>query len=263
MSAVLLEVTDHVAVVTLNRAERKNSMNVALLDAFAERMEQLHGDPDVRAVVITGAGKAFCAGADFTALSQLSERVGGGATANYAALRAMYDAFLTVNSLEVPTIAAVNGAAVGGGLGLMLLCDLRIVAEKAKIGANFARLGIHPGLGISARLPDLVGEQAAAEMLYTGELIRGERAAAIGLALEAVSADEVLPRAIELASRIARAAPLSVRRIKQTLRVTGKRDLSAVLELEAFAQAMLSQTADAREGISAMLARREPKFEGR
>ena len=267
--AVLVEVTDHVALVTLNRPERKNSMSVDLLDGFRAAMAQLRGDRNVRVVVITGAGKAFCAGADFSALGKLAElaqaRDGqpGGPIANHEALLALYDAFLTVDTLEVPTIAAINGAAVGGGLGLALLCDLRIVASRAKIGANFARLGIHPGLGISARLPAIVGEQAAAEMLYTGELIRGERAAQIGLALEAVPSEEVLARSMELATRIARSAPLAVRCIKKTLKITTRTDLSALLELEAYAQAKLSQTDDAREGISAVLTRREPNFEGK
>jgi enoyl-CoA hydratase/carnithine racemase len=264
-ATVLLERRDDgVAVLTLNRPAERNAMSAELLDAFAARVDELGRDRAVRAVVLTGAGNAFCAGADFTALGDLGARSGvAGPAGGHAALRSFYAAFLGIDRLDVPTIAAVNGAAVGGGLGLALLCDLRIVARTAKIGANFARLGIHSGLGITRRLPELVGEERAAELLFTGALVDGERAAAIGLALEAVDATEVLPRALALASRIATAAPLAVRHIKRTLRACVRRDLEPVLELEAFAQAMLMQTEDAREGIAAVLGKREPHFKGR
>lgn len=262
--AVVLTVEEHVATVTLNRPEQRNSMSAELLTTFAERIEQLKADRNVRCVVITGKDKSFCAGADISAMQQLAQRAGVDASVQRAAaIRAVYDAFLVVEQIEVPTIAAINGHAVGGGLGLALACDIRVVAERAKIGANFARLGIHPGMGISSRLPRLVGQERAALMLYTGELIRGAEAVGIGLCSQSAPADQVIDVARDLARRIAAAAPLAVRSIKRTLRQVAGMNDEAVLELESHAQAQLSHTADAAEGISALLSRREPSFEGK
>ncbi|MDP6933353.1 MAG: enoyl-CoA hydratase-related protein, partial [Myxococcota bacterium] len=221
-------------------------------------------DPQVRAVVVTGAGRSFCAGADFHTLLGLSEQTGlDGVLARRGAVEALYEGFLGLGRLEVPTIAAIQGAAVGGGLGIALQCDIRLVGEEAKIGANFVRLGIHSGLGISKLLPRAVGAQAAAEMLYTGRLIRGTEAAAMGLALRALPREDVLSAAMDLATEIAGSAPMAVRATKRSLRQTTDWDLEPTLRVEAMAQAMLMQSADAAEGVQAMMARRTPRFEGK
>jgi len=262
-AVVLLDICDHVATITLNQPDRRNPMTPELLDALPGVIETVATDPTVRAVVITGAGKSFSAGADFRTLAGLVQDSGiEGIAGVHAGIERLYAAFLPIAELEVPTIAAVNGAAVGGGLGIALLCDIRIVADDAKIGANFSRLGIHPGLGISGRLPRLIGHEAAAEMLFTGRLLRGREAAEIGLARRSVPTEDVLSTAHVLAQEIAAAAPLAVRAIKKTLRTSGTDDLGAVIRTEAMAQAILSQTADASEGIQAQMARREPRFKG-
>lgn len=262
MSAVLLELTEGVATITLNRPEQRNAMSADLLTTFGEHIAKLRGDSDVRAVVITGTGKSFCTGADMSALADIAKRMGDDEAHRAHAMRELYASFLVVETLEVPVIAAINGHAVGGGLGLALACDIRIAASQAKIGANFAKLGIHAGMGITKRLPEVVGRQRAAAMLFTGDLVRGEEAARIGLCLEACDASEVLDRATALARKIASAAPLAVRQLKRSLRMVGDMSMDGVLELEAHAQARLSRTKDAMEGISAMVTRREPKFSG-
>ena len=248
--AVRLELSDHVATLTL----QEPAMSLPLLDAFGRHVDGLCDSSDARAVVITGSGKTFCTGADFRAMSASS--------GSKEAIRKLYDTFLVIEKLDVPVIAAINGHAVGGGLGLALACDIRIIAERAKIGANFARLGIHPGMLITQRLPAIIGSERAAEMLFTGDLIRGARAAEIGLCLRALPAAEVLDTALALAGNIAAAAPLAVREIKRTLRQLPALDREGVLDREAAAQSMLSRTSDAAEGISAMLSRRSPKFVG-
>ncbi|MBI4577470.1 MAG: enoyl-CoA hydratase/isomerase family protein [Planctomycetes bacterium] len=253
-----------VTILTLNRPEARNAMSADLLAALRAAAAEVSARREVRAVVITGAGGCFSSGADFGTLAGLVQEAGvQGPMGVHAAIRALYEALLSVESIPVPTIAAVNGAAVGAGLGLALLCDLRIVAEDARVGVNFTRLGIHPGLGLSHLLTAAVGYERAAELVFTGELVRGAEAAAMGLAREAVSAAEVLPRALELAARVARAAPLAVRQARRSLRLAAGRDAAWVRELESFAQALLGQTADAREGVQAMLERREPEFQGR
>jgi enoyl-CoA hydratase len=240
-------------------------MTPEMLDAFQAAVSEVEKNPEVRAVVLTGAGSAFCAGADFTLMPELLARTGlTGTIAFREAIPKLYGAFLTLDRLAVPTIAAVNGAAIGGGLGIALLCDMRIVSETAKLAVNFTRLGIAPGLGITALLPKAVGYERAAEMLFTGQTILGAQAASWGLAREAVPQEKVLPRALEIAEKVAAAAPLAVRQTKRTLRaLSGRNDLSAALELEALAQTVLGTTDDASEGIRAMLEKRDPEFQGR
>lgn len=261
---VLLEQRpDGVAIVTFNRPDSHNSMSAELMEAFEATIAALSRDAAVRVVVLTGSGRSFCSGADFDALAKLSEATGmSGAMAAQAAVRRVYGAFMCVRQLDVPVIGAINGHAVGGGFGLALLCDIRIMASRAKVGANFARLGIHSGMGIGQLLVDLIGYEAAAEMLFTGELVRGSEAHALGMCRKVVAADEVLPEALGIAERIAAAAPIAVRHMKITLRERRLRGLDAMLQLEAYAQAQLMQTNDAREGIAAMLAKRDPSFEG-
>lgn len=262
--AIQLVIEDRIATITLNQPDRRNPMSPEIMAALPEILDSIQADASVRCVVLTGAGRSFSAGADFRTLAGLVSETGiDGVAGIHAGIQKLYAAFLPIGDLPIPTIAAINGAAVGGGLGIALLCDIRIVAEDAKIGANFARLGIHPGLGISGRLPRLIGQEAAAELLFTGKLIRGAEAAAMGLARRAVPRDQVLSAAMELAGEIAAAAPLAVRAIKQTLRTSRTDDLHAVLQREALAQAILSQTADASEGVRAQMNRQSPEFKGR
>lgn len=261
---ILFEISEGVGLLTLNRPDQRNAMNAALCDAFVQTVDRICDEPSVRAVVITGAGRSFCSGADFTTLGDLAGRSGApGPMAMHQAIHRFYDAFRCVNRIPVPTIAAVNGAAVGGGLGLALHCDIRILSETAKIGANFARLGIHPGMGITALLPRLMGYEAAAELLFSGELIRGAEAASLGMARKAVPKEEVLPEAMAMARRFATSAPLAIPLIKKTLRLASAQRLDEVLEMEAYAQVLLGQTEDASEGVQAMLSRRDPEFTGK
>ncbi len=263
MSAVLLQIEDGIARITLNRPERRNAMDVEMVRDFPAVVAQVAADDSVRVVVVTGAGRSFCSGADFTTLQSLSnESPLEGQLAAHKSIESLYQGFLPLAELEVPTIAAINGACVGGGLGVALLCDMRIVAERAKIGANFSRLGIHPGMGITGRLPAVIGYPAAARLLFTGELIRGSEAVALGLAMEAVDFEAVLPRAMELAQQIAGSAPLAVKWIKRTLKNVAARDMGDVLEIEAMAQALLAQSGDAAEGIAASMQGRPPRFKG-
>jgi len=261
---VLCERRDAVALVTLSRPDRYNAMTSDMCDEFRRVVADLRADRDLRAVVVTGAGKAFCAGADLGLLGDLTARSGGeGPAGMLEGIRSLYDAFGAIDDLEAPTIAAINGACVGGGLGLALRCDLRVVADDAKIGATFAKLGIHAGMGITALLARSVGHEMASEMLLTGDLIRGERAATLGFASRCVARDQVVDEALALAERIAAGAPLAVRSMKRTLRLLTRADLATTLELEAHAQVLLAQTADAAEGITARMKRRTPHFEGR
>jgi enoyl-CoA hydratase/carnithine racemase len=247
-----------VGVITLDRPDNRNSMTPELLDAFAAAVARARADADARCVVVTGTGSCFSSGADFKSVLQRSDR----ARAPHEKSFAMYEPFLGVLELEVPVIAACNGHTVGGGFGLSLLCDIRVGAREAKYGANFARLGLQPGLAISYLLPRLVGVSRASEMLYTGRLVDGAEAERIGLLSSALPAAEVLPHALALARAIAAAAPLAVRGTKRTLRRGLGWDIRDAALTEAFAQAESLTTADAAEGIAALLEKREPRFTG-
>jgi enoyl-CoA hydratase/carnithine racemase len=248
-----------VGVIAMNRPDNRNSMTAELLDAFAAASAAARADREARAVVVAGSGSCFSAGADFKAQVQR----GAAGTLPHERSYAMYEPFLSVLDIEVPVIAAMNGHAVGGGFGLALLCDIRIACAGAKYGANFARLGLGPGLGISYVLPRLIGASRAAELLYTGRLVSGEEAAALGLASRALAASEVLPAALELAGEIAAAAPLAVRATKRGMVDGLGWDVRRAAWREAFAQAATVGSEDFQEGVAALLEKREPRFAGK
>ncbi|KPK16802.1 MAG: hypothetical protein AMJ62_04150 [Myxococcales bacterium SG8_38] len=257
--AVLYEVEGLVGTITLNRPARRNAMTPELLDAFSGAIEQAQRDLGIRCLVITGKGDCFSAGADLRSSLQRDDLGKPSAEMSFA----MYEPFLKVLHIEVPVVGALNGHAVGGGFGLALLTDIRIANADAKYGANFARLGIHSGLGISYVLPRLVGVAHASELLFTGRLVTGSEALRMGLVTHAKDAGEVLPTATALARSIAASAPLAVRQMKASIRrALGWRIRDAARE-EAALQAASLQTEDAKEGVAATLQKREPDFTGR
>jgi enoyl-CoA hydratase/carnithine racemase len=258
--AVLYERHGHVAVITLNRPDNRNSMTPELFAAFEATVDRVRGDGEVRCVVLTGRGRCFSSGADFK--SQIQSDAGG-ATLSHERSYAMYMPFLKVLDIEVPVIGALNGHAVGGGFGLSLVCDLRIGNRGSKYGANFARLGLSSGMGISYILPRLVGPARASELMLTGRLVLGDEAEAMGLVNRAVETDEVLPVAMEMAQAIAKSAPIAVRFIKKSLYEGLGWEVRRAAFQEAMAQAITIDTEDVQEGIAALLEKREPVFHGR
>jgi enoyl-CoA hydratase/carnithine racemase len=257
--AVLYEASDRVGVITLNRPDHRNAMTPELLDAFSEAMGEARRDEGIRCMVITGKGHCFSAGADLRSSLQRSDLGEPSRDTSFA----MYEPFLQVLDLEVPVIAAMNGHTVGGGFGLTLLADIRVANVDAKYGVNFARLGIHSGLGISYLLPRLVGVANASELLFTGKLIRGSEALRIGLVTHAEEADQVLPTAMELARAIAASAPMAVQQMKASISRGLRWEIREAALEEAGLQAASLTTEDAKEGVSAILQKREPEFTGR
>ncbi|MEM9728342.1 MAG: enoyl-CoA hydratase/isomerase family protein [Myxococcota bacterium] len=256
--AVEYESADYIGVLTLNRPDQRNAMSPELLDAFAEQIEVARKDSSIRCLVLTGTGRCFSAGADLRSSLQRDDLGAPSKDTSYA----MYEPFLRVLDVEVPVIAALNGHTVGGGFGLALLADVRVANREAKYGANFARLGIHSGLGISYTLPKLVGPAHAAEMLFTGRLIRGEEALAIGLVTHAVAEEEVLPTAFGIAHGITGSAPVAVRQMKSSIRRGLAWEIREAAMHEAALQSASLATEDAKEGIAAVLEKREPEFRG-
>lgn len=258
-AAVRYHREDAIGMITLDRPDNRNSMTPELLGAFSEASAAARADDSARCIVITGTGSCFSAGADFRSMVQLP---GAGPLPHQRSL-AMYQPFLSVLDIEVPVIAALNGHAVGGGFGLALVCDLRIAARQARYGANFVRLGLHPGMAITYLLPRLVGAAAAAELLFTGRLVDGEEAGRLGIASRVVDATEVLPVAMQLARDIAANAPLAVRLTKRTLRRGLESELRDAALHEALVQAETLESEDAAHGIDALLRKQTPVFSGR
>ena len=260
--AVLLDVEDRIATLTLNRPENRNSMTPDVLGALAAAIAEVRADTDVRCLIVTGKGKSFCAGADFKSAGGAWEGEGPWEARNERSY-AMYAPFLSLLEVEVPVIAAMQGHAIGGGLGLSVVCDLRVAAEDAKYGVNFVRLGLHPGMATTWLLPRLMGVPKAVELLLTGRIVTGREAAEAGLVHYAVPADEVLSKARQLALEIAEAAPVAVRWTKQSIYRGLDWDPPSAARWEAHAQSRTFETEDFREGVSAMLEKRKPDFKGR
>ena len=248
-----------VAVVTLDLPERRNSMSGAMTASWVDLMGLLRLDADLAAVVVTGAPPAFGAGGDLSWIVSDPE-------APVADLRArmltFYRAWLSVRDLEVPTIAAINGSAIGAGFAIALACDLRYAAADARLGVPFTSLGLHPGMATTWSLPDVAGQAVARDLLLTGRIINGDEAFRLGLVSRAVPSAEVLDEALAAADRIAAAAPVATRLTLQALRGGGHADLETALQWEALAQATTLATQDVHEGIAAAAARRTPRFRG-
>jgi enoyl-CoA hydratase/carnithine racemase len=257
--AVLYDVRDSIATITLNRAENRNSMTEEVLDGFSASIARAKEDTSLRCVVITGKGKSFCAGADFKSGAQ---RGGTDVPPNERSF-GMYQPFLSVLDIDVPVVGALNGHAIGGGMGLALVCDLRVANQEAKYGVNFTKLGLHPGMATTYLLPRLVGLPKAAELIMTGRIITGAEAADIGLANYAVAPDDVWEKAWSLAQEIAACAPIANRWAKRSLYGNLDWNPERAARAEADLQSRTIETDDFKEGVSALLEKRTPVFKNR
>ncbi|KAI9019737.1 enoyl-CoA hydratase [Hyaloraphidium curvatum] len=246
-----------VVTITLNRPKLLNALTEDMGNKFREVVEVLKADESVRAVVLTGAGRAFSAGGD---MKFLKDRMTTPPQRNAEIMRKFYERFMSVRRLDVPVIAAVNGMAIGAGFCLALLCDMRVGAAGTKVGLNFARIGMHSGMAGSHTLPILVGPQAASRMLLTGELISSEEAAKYGLFLSLHPAEDVVDAGVALARKVAAASPVAVRGMTKTLRMRVDDGLERALQREADSQAHGYAMQDYAEGIDAILSKREPIF---
>ncbi len=250
-----------IATLVLNRPDRLNALNVELAAALVAALRRVAADASVRCVVLTGAGRAFCAGGDLALLRDARRRNAGGELEGL--LRAGSETLLAITEMTKPVLAAVNGPAAGAGMNLALACDVRIASDQASFGQNFAKVGLFPDFGGTWLLPRLVGPGRAAEMFYTGEMISAVEAERVGVVNCVVPHDRLAEEARAWAVRLAAAPPLAVRAVKQTLFGARREELVRALEAEVRQQAECFLSEDCAEGLNAFFEKRAPRFRGR
>jgi 2-(1,2-epoxy-1,2-dihydrophenyl)acetyl-CoA isomerase len=259
----VLEIRNGIAILSFNRAERMNVLGLeGDGDAVAKIVDQVQGNPSVRVLIMTGKGRAFSAGGDLRAMQSGSL---SGPPHEVAAIyrRTVGTLVSAVEELDIPIIAAINGAAVGLGCGVACLADIRIAAENAKFAMSFVKLGLVAGDGSSQRLAQIIGKERAARMLFTGQPITAAQALDWGLVGSVVALDELMPTAMALGAEIAAQPPLAIKAAKALLRKTDAVDPATFREMSRFYQAILHQTADFREALDALVGRRDARFSGK
>ena len=255
------EVVPAVAVVTLNRPERRNALTVELKEALRDALAGVAADTAVRAVVVTGSGTAFCVGQD---LAEHAEALRDDSASAFDTVERHYNPIVsTLAEMPKPVVAAINGTCVGAGLGFALACDLRIAAEGARFATAFAAIGLSADSGLSALLVHSLGAARATELMLLGETFTAEQAMQSGLVRAVVPAEQVRDTALELARRLAAGPTAAYAEIKRALAFGAVSPLDAVLAAEGAAQARLGRTRDHRAAVEAFLAKQRPTFEGR
>lgn len=260
--SVVLETREGAAVtLTLNRPDKLNAMNGPLCQALLEALQRAASDDSVRCVVITGAGRAFCAGGDIPMMREA--RLRKETQELEVMLRTSVDIIVTMRSMPKPVVAAVNGPAAGGGANIALGCDLRIASEHASFGQSFAKIGLFPDYGGTWSLPRLVGASVATELLITGDLVHAADALRLGMVNRVVPHAQLADETRALVGRLLAAPPLAVRGIKQALYGNSIEDLRRALEFEAKKQMECFYSEDAGEGFDAFIEKRKPNFKGK
>ncbi|MCL5012992.1 MAG: enoyl-CoA hydratase-related protein [Firmicutes bacterium] len=257
--SILIQRETPVGTIVLNRPHHHNAFTLAMIDAWVKALEELRADPDIRVIVVTGAGKGFCSGAE---VEILAER-GSALEQKNMLWQHIHRIPLLLESLDKPIIAMINGSAVGAGLDMALMCDLRIAAKSARLSEAYVRIGLVPGDGGAYFLPRLVGTAKALELLWTADFIDGETAERIGLVNHAVADDELRDFTYGLARKIAAMPPLAVQMIKRAVYQSQRTDLRTALDLISSHMAVIQSTEDSREALGAFREKRTPHFQGK
>ncbi|HXJ91818.1 MAG TPA: enoyl-CoA hydratase-related protein [Terriglobia bacterium] len=258
--AVLIRRRDGVATLVLNRPEKLNAINAALIEGLTTALDSVERDREIRVAVITGAGRGFCAGGDIEQMMEL--KTGFHSAAFRGFLEAGHGLVRKLRTLPKPVVASVNGPAAGGGVGLALACDLRIASERATFTQAFAKLGLHPDWGGSFNLPRLVGMGRALEMFWLSEPVRAEEAKRLGVINFLVPHESLADETAQLSARLAAAAPLPMALMKQAFYERIHTELERVMDHELEAQMKCFASEDVNEGLRAFTEKRPPKFKG-
>ena len=258
---LILEKEDGIATLTLNRPDKLNAISMTMRDELPKVIDEVRGDDDVRVLVVTGAGRGFCSGADVTgqAARLAGEKVGESRRSILAPVGIWG---VSLAELEKPTIAAVNGVTAGAGLSFALLCDIRIAAESARFSAAWVRRGLIADVGATYFLPRILGVEKALEFMYTGDIIDAREAERIGLVSRVVPNDDLMRVTKELATKIAKGPPIAIELMKRAVYRDILSGLGAKLDFESYAQNICRQSEDHQEGVTSFLEKREAHFKG-
>ena len=264
MGTDLLElVKDGVAVLTLNRPDRLNAMSRPMLDALLEALPRLAEDPEIGVVVLTGAGRGFCAGGDVKAMAEGNELGGHTMEEKAQGLRSRMETSSWLHEMPKPTIAMMRGPAAGAGLSLAMACDMRIASDTVRLGTAFARVGYSGDFGGSYYLTQLVGTAKARELYFTADLLDAQQALGLGLVNRVVADARLEEETMALASRLARGPRVAYRYMKRNMNAAESASLKEMLDLEAWHHTRTGMTEDHREAARAFVEKREPQFKGR
>lgn len=258
---LLVEQHGKVLVITLNRPEKKNAFTPGMIDRWAHTLEQARTDPSVHVIVETGAGDAFCAGGDVGHMKERNESAGPLARKSFL-FEHIHRIALALEDLDKPVIAAINGPAVGAGLDLALMADIRFMAETARVSEGYIKVGLVPGDGGAYFLPRLVGVSRALELFWTGDFIDAPTALALGMVTHVVPQAQLMEETLKLAARIADGPPLAIRLTKRAVYQSLRADLRTALDLISSHLAVVSVSQDHAEGVKAFLEKRRPAFRG-
>ena len=266
MGDLLTELRDRVLYITMNRPDKLNAMSAEMMGAMVDNLNRAATNPEVGAVVLTGAGRGFCAGGDITAMRERNEGAGAGTATTIeervAGLRRGEEASLMLHQMAKVTIAAVNGPAAGAGLSLAMACDLRIASDAARFGTAFAKVGFSGDYGGTWSLTRLVGSAKARELYFLADVIPADEALRIGLANRVVPAASFKDEVHALASRIANGPTIAYGYMKANLNAAITHEFNELLDREAWGQTMTGRTEDHREAVKAFLEKRPPTFKG-
>lgn len=258
---IQLEMRGAVSVITLNRPESLNALTLEVANEFKAAVADAR-ERGARAIVLTGAGRAFCAGGDLREMQKIAQREGRVDAFFDEPLRALNECLLLIRQTPLPFIAAVNGAASGGGCNLALACDLVIASESARFNQAFIRVGLSPDCGGTFILPRLVGWRRATELMMTGDVINAQQAAEMGMINAVVADAQLMAQVMAMSEKLANAPTAAIGRIKELLERSATNDYAEQLELERKTQIQSGQTKDFREGVAAFIEKRPPKFVG-
>ncbi len=257
---IIYEKQGSIGQIVFNDPDRLNALSLEMAEAFPKVVAQIKADQDLRCVILSGAGRAFSAGGN---LDMIYDKMKKTPETNHREMMEFYNSFLCVRDIPVPTIAHMNGHAIGAGFCVALACDIRFASEKAKMGVNFTRLGLSPGMAGSWLISQLSGYATAADLLFTARTLNAAEAHRLGLVNEVHSVDQVAAAVEQLAETIATNSPVAVREAKKALQANVTLPLSDSLSNEAAGQAVCFQTEDLGEGVEAVKGKRIPDFKGR
>lgn len=259
-SHILYEIHNHIALITLNRPEAKNAFSPEMIRLWREYLDEAKEDDNVRVIVVTGRGDTFCSGGDIRDMAE-------GRLKSWDMKKFLWDGVhrivLTLEDIDKPVIAAINGAAMGAGMDMAIMCDLRICSDKARLAESYIMMGLVPGDGGAYFLPKLVGVSKALELLFTGELISPEEALKLGIVNRVVPHDRLMSETFRLAEKIAEKPPLAVRMMKRAVYQGQTSTLRAHLDYISSQLSLLSETEDHIEAAKSFLEKRKPVFKGK